>query len=186
MTMSRVAPAYPAYQFASGYAVHVRLLGPQTMTNIARAVTQEWADRKPQPPREDINGVLTENDAHPDYLVALKAHEDAVNQEVGMRVMKLLADYAVVAEYDESDITRYKAAMSAIGTPVPDDQSDGFVFLWHMCATSQEEIQDFMAFALSQGKPTPEGTKSHRDSFRGNVQGTRYLERSRADVGAES
>jgi hypothetical protein len=184
--MSRIPPAYPEYQFTSGYAVHVRLLGPQTLTNIARAVNQEWADKKPTPPTEEINGVLQENDAHPDYLVALSTHQDAVNTEVGKRVMTLLADYALVAEHDESDIAAYKQAMAAIGTPVPDDVSDGFIFLWHLCATSQEEIQDFMAFALSQGKPTPEGTKSHRDSFRGNVSGARYLVRAGDDVGIES
>lgn len=184
--MSRAVPDYPSFHFQSGYVVRVRLLGPQTQANVYLKVQEDFADRKPTPPTEEINGVRQENDAHPDYLTALKAFENTVNIEVATRLMRLLANYALVKDFDDSDVLAYKDAMNAIGTPVGDDESNDYIYLWHLCATSKDEIQAFMQFALNQGRPSAERTAAYRQSFRGDVQRPEYLVGERTEVGPQS
>lgn len=184
--MARKVPEFPSFSFSSGHVVSLRLLGPNTLSNIGRAVSDAMEERRPKPPIEMINGVAVPNDAHPDYLAALEAFDSERNVETGHRIMKLIANYAVIKDYDEADIAAYREAMTDVGVTLPEDETDAFVFVWHICATSQDEIRAFIEFALNQGRPTRESTTSHVETFQGNVQGPASMVSASDEVRVES
>jgi hypothetical protein len=171
-TNGRAVPDYPSFTFASsGRTVQVRKLSPMTMQRIAQQTQKDMPPPAAPVYEVEIDGGVktTEtNEADPVYQQALRAYNEQVKYETGMRFMRLCASYVLASDVPVDEVAEYRAAMDAAGAPLG-DEDDRWVYLWEMCAASERDMQDFQQYVLGRAQATPEAVQAHVDSFRGDV-----------------
>lgn len=172
--MARTPPPLPTITLpGSGYTVEFRPIGPLTMGELSKAVRKELP--APEPPRNTVTGLdgkqtQEANDADPAYQAALTAHEAKVNQEIGNRVLKLLARRIVTTPDDLETAQQMRADLAELDVTVPDDDRE--VFLLHVLVGDQEDLTALQAAFMRRSQPTEEAIQEKVADFPGDVPGS--------------
>lgn len=169
--MARTPPPLPTVTLpGSGYTVEFRPIGPLTINEISKAVRKEL----PAPPVPlntvtglDGNETQEPNEADPEYQKALAAHERAANEEIGKRMMRLIARRIVMSEVDTEAVQQIRADMLDVGVDLEPDDAD--VFLNHVLIGGTEDIQALQGAFLRRSQPTQEAVQEKVADFQSEV-----------------
>lgn len=182
----RTAPAFPTVTLPdSGITLSIRKLSPLTIQNIQNAVIREMPAPTPPLVVVDFGEGQQEaepNPADPDYVATVRAYENAVQQESSVRLMRLVASYSV-QDIDLNAVAELRAAMQAIGAPLPDDESDAEIYVWQLACVSERDMVTLSSFVVSQSMPTEAAVQRHTATFQNAIQTPEHLGDSTPPLG---
>lgn len=149
---------------STGYAVHVRKVGPYTREAIARSLP------RPTPPLVaadygDGTIVREPNDADPDYIAAIAAWEI----ELQTRSVDVLLRLGVVAEIDQAALDDVKAIFEITGLEFPADEKLGYIR--HVLIGCDADLVHLAAAITGISQPTEGAVADHAATFPGDIQG---------------
>lgn len=155
----------------SGYTVQIRPLGSTTLQQIGE--TARKSIPAPVPPMNtvtDLDGKEQQepNEADPDYLAAVAAYEQEVQNDAGQRLLNIMQAYAVVYEPDVEQVTAFRAGMQAGGVEI--DGDDRAVWFWHFLLGSARDSQELVQALVRRSQPTEAAIQEKVTSFSGDVQ----------------
>lgn len=146
----------------SGKRISIRKVSPFLGDEVRKAFPP------PKPPLQKVmlGGVETEepNPAHPDYQAALRAH----NIEMGQRIQRLMIKRGVVIELgddEKAEVEELRADIEAEGVTLP--ASDKDVYLWHICISTPQDLEDLANAIVQRSQPTEVSVSQKMDGFRG-------------------
>lgn len=163
-----------AFTFANGRTVDIR----QVSTHTLRLADRNYPP-KPQPPTQVIDGTEETNYSDPDWLRAVKAWDDGLNQ----RRLEILIAFGVKADIDQEALTEFRATAERIKLAVPAD--DLMCYIQHLCiGTSAEDIA-FQNALVDASIPTESKISEAADGFKSEVQEPGHPEGEVTDVGGD-
>lgn len=172
MHNGRTPPALPTVTLPdSGYTVEIRSLGPTTLQAIGTAVRKE--NPEPEPPMNEVVGLdgqpaLEANAADPDYQATLAAHQTKVNGLIGVRLLGIMQEFAVIYDIDSDVLAMFRSAMSKAGVEL--DEDDRKVWWEHFILNSEQDAKQLMGAVLRRSQPTEEAIREKVADFPGDVQ----------------
>lgn len=178
----RGVPDYPSVVMpTSGYTARVRRMATGTMANLRQQAYKELEGERPAPPVQQVEvgpparpgepaaTAAVERTSDPDYVEALKAWENRVNQAAAMKWLKVVQGYALLTPTDDEAVAAYREAMAAVGVEVAGDDRE--IFVWSILAPTPEDQRLLTAFILGISEPSREAVQAHQETFRGPVPG---------------
>ena len=177
----RLAPAYPSMTLPSGYTVTVRRLAAGLAAQLNAKAYQELEAERPAPPVQVVAVGPGErpgepeqtraiaNTSDPDYQAALAAWTARVQQAGAMKLLKVIADYALLTPTDDEAVAAYRAMLAAAGVETSD--SDREIFVWSILAPAPGDVQALIGFVLGISEAQQEAIKAQKATFRGDVSG---------------
>lgn len=136
----RTPPPKPTFTFSSGITVTLERVGPLFAMPIQRA------HPPPSPPlAPGVGGALEPNEADPDYIRAVEAHQG----ELALLIQDAILDAAIGddLEVDTAAVARLRRVMKRHGAELPED--DRLAYIKYCVVTNGEDLERFMA-ALAQ------------------------------------
>lgn len=125
---------------------------------------------------------LEPNAADPDHILAL----DLYRQELGIKALYTSITLGVeVDEVDTEAVARVRRLLKKQGAQLPegDEDDDLYVYIVHICATTQAELTALQKAILQQGQPTEEVIAEAIATFPNHVQRPGSLELAASQVG---
>jgi hypothetical protein len=171
--LDRIIPPFEDVTLSTGVVVTIVPLATMTVQTINAAVRNDPAFAQPKPPLQKVETLdgpaEVPNPDDPHYTAALAAWSQRVQEETGMRFMRVLARRGVRMEIDTAWVDQFRADMDAAGAPI--DGSDAEVYLYHYAAPLPEDIELIQRKVLRQSQPTEEAVQAHVDTFPSDVSG---------------
>jgi hypothetical protein len=164
----------PSFRVSTGYILHYRLLSPETMPRLEAAAKTALAKDRPEIPKQRLETGPgewrdVENPHDEQYLEALEVWEAAVQQDAGMRFLKLCEEYALIYAIDQEEVAALRAAYAIAGATTIADLSDAQVFLWWIALPTPDD--QLSLYAKLFGGLTEEAIQAQKASFLGQLQG---------------
>lgn len=174
----------------SGRQLHIRKLSPNALPAIWRQVRVDLPPPAIPVERIDLGeGNIKEepNPGQPEYVQALAQWSQDAHLEVQRRMLRLVAQFAVVDETDASEVAEYKAVMRAaagVDLETEDDieyqfhlrasgnpeaarvACDRHLWIYHIVCVSSRDAQELHDRVNSVSRPSAEAVQAHAESFR--------------------
>lgn len=162
----------PSFRSSAGYRIHYRHLAPDTLPRLQAAARTALAAECPVVPTQPLEVAPgefrdVENPHDAAYQEAREAWEAKVEEDQGVRFLKLCEDYALIYEIDQEEVAALKAVHEAIGDPL-DDLSDKQIFLWKVALPTPED--QITLYSKLFGGLTEEAIQAQKASFLGQIQ----------------
>lgn len=135
----------------------------------------------PKPPIDEATG--EPNPAHPSFLDALMAHQQA---ETDARVDAIYACGIVPPEGDEwkKEVAEFRTFAETMGWDVP--KNDWLVYIKHILLTTLDDFQNVQSLVMSGSLPTEETIGIVAETFKSEVDGRADSVGVDATVGGDS
>jgi hypothetical protein len=166
--MKRKEPLVPL-TFDTGITVQIRRTSPMLIQEVQKSFPA------PLPPRNKVdygNGftAMEVNKEDPDYQEEMKKYK----ADLDARVLKAMIIRCVEAEIDQTALVELREQMREVGAEL--DKNDKYVYVSMIAMETADDFTNLANTILKRSQPTEEAVQDAVDSFRGDVQGDRYIQ----------
>lgn len=149
--MTNTTNTYTPYTIkGSGVSLFIRPLAPMLLKQVAKAYPE------PEPPRERIERVdgswyEEDNRAHPDYLSALEAREQKINDMISDLCIEL-GTLITLSDAQKAEIQSYRDAVKRI-TGIEQEGAIEVAYLKYIALANASDLRDLLRAILSLMRP---------------------------------
>ncbi len=164
------------YTLSSGKTIELKRVSIFTLQLATKNI------KAPKPVIDAVTG--EENTAHPDFLNALVAHQQA---ETDARVDAIYACGIVTPEGDgwKNEVAEFRAFAESMGWDEP-PPNDWLVYIKYVLLTTLEDFQNVQSLIMSGSLPTEETIGIVAETFKSEVEGRADSVGVDATVGGDS
>lgn len=160
------------FTFSTGITAQVGKVSPTLIADIERAIRQQWADKEPRPPVEQVDmgagPVELPNPHDPDYLAAKAEFDRELDMEVTRRWDDIIIRRAVQLAVDEEALNAVAADYAAVmGEPLPLTGDRKVDYVRRVAIGSWQDIAELRRIVTQRSIPTREAVQAHAATFQG-------------------